>query len=71
MIDKKSSSTIIKDIIGETSLLALYMRSLESRKKKGIIKDSMAIQLVDKIDYDFEKWKKYKVMLTSHSCSEK
>ena len=65
MIDKKNSSTIIKDIIGETSLLALYMRSLESKKKKGIIKDSMAIQLVDKIDYDFEKWKKYKVMLTS------
>ena len=39
--------------VSETLLLTLYMRSLETKRKKSIIKDAKAVEIVDKIDYDF------------------
>jgi methyltransferase (TIGR00027 family) len=47
----------IKDSIGETLLITLYMKCQETRKPNPIIKDSTACILVDRIDYDFSKFK--------------
>jgi len=58
-------NTVISNKIGETLLLTLYMRSLESKKPRGIIKDPIAEELVNKIDYNFGKFKKAIVSQTA------
>lgn len=58
--ENHSSNNFINDEIGETLLITLYMKSVESQKENPIIKDEEAIQLVDKINYDFNKFKKAK-----------
>lgn len=44
--------------VEETLLITLYMRAKESRRKDAIIRDELACELVDKIDYDFAKFDK-------------
>lgn len=51
-----ASSYFINDEIGETLLITLYMKSIESQKENSILKDDEAVQLVDKIDYNFDKF---------------
>ncbi|PID83531.1 methyltransferase [Candidatus Campbellbacteria bacterium] len=48
----------IQDSIGETLLIPLYMKSVESQKENPIITDKTAVELVQKIDYDFSKFDK-------------
>ncbi len=50
-------SNPIKDSIGETLFITLYMKSLESKKKNPIINDPKACDLVSYINYDFSKYK--------------
>ena len=48
--------------VQETLLIPLYMRAMESRRKKNcILKDDFAEGLVDRIDYDFAKLKNAKM----------
>lgn len=54
---QKQESTI-SDIVSDTLFIPLYMRSLETERKDGIIYDPLACELVDQIDYDFSKYKK-------------
>jgi O-methyltransferase involved in polyketide biosynthesis len=54
----KANEQFIKDAIGETLLITLYMKCLESRKPDSIITDKIACELVNKIDYDFSKYDK-------------
>ena len=42
--------------ISETLLLTLYARYKETKKIDGIIKDEQAVEIVEKIDYDFSKF---------------
>jgi O-methyltransferase involved in polyketide biosynthesis len=42
--------------VSETALLTLRVRANEARRPDSIIDDPMAIELVDSIDYDFEKF---------------
>lgn len=39
--------------VSETLLLTLYMRSLEAKRANNIIQDYKAVEIVDKIDYNF------------------
>lgn len=39
--------------VSETLLLTLYMRSLEAKRGDSIIQDYKAVEIVDKIDYNF------------------
>ena len=48
----------IKDNIAETLFIPLLSRAYESRRKDAIVKDLMACELVEKIDYDFAKFGK-------------
>lgn len=48
----------IKDNIAETLFIPLLSRAYESRRKDAIVKDPMACELVEKIDYDFAKFGK-------------
>lgn len=48
----------IQDKIGETLLITLYMKHRESQKPNSIIVDTIATDLVKKIDYDFSKFDK-------------
>ena len=43
----------IKDDIAETLFIPLLSRAHESHRKDAILKDPMACELVEKIDYDF------------------
>lgn len=39
--------------VSETLLATLYLRSLETKRKDGIIKDNYAVEIVKRIDYNF------------------
>lgn len=39
--------------VSETLLVTLYMRSLETKRKNGIICDRKSVEIVDRINYDF------------------
>ncbi len=53
-----SLTVSLADNVADTLLIPLYMRSLETQRGNGIINDPVSCELVDKIDYDFEKYGK-------------
>lgn len=48
----------ITDKIADTLFIPLYMRAKESHHPNGIMKDRLACELVDRIDYDFTRFDK-------------
>ena len=42
--------------VSETSLMTLYGRYKETKEVNGIVKDFQAVEIVEKIDYDFSKF---------------
>ena len=54
----------IKDDIAETLFNPLLSRAHESHRKDAILKDPMACELVEKIDYDFAKFGKITMSTT-------
>lgn len=42
--------------IQETLLIALYGRAVETRKRKGLLHDPKAVEMVDSLDYDFSRF---------------
>lgn len=47
----------IKDTVAETLLIPLYMRAKESkREKEPIINDPWAVELMEKVEYDYSKF---------------
>jgi methyltransferase (TIGR00027 family) len=40
----------------ETLLIPLYGRAVETRKPDGLIRDPRAVEIVDRLDYNFAKW---------------
>ncbi len=53
----------LSDDIAETLLITLYAKAVESRKKKPLIYDKKACELIDDIDYDFSKFKNSKASI--------
>lgn len=47
----------LQDEIADTLLITLYAKSVETRKQDPLINDQTACELVEKIDYDFSKYK--------------
>ncbi|KAA8731320.1 class I SAM-dependent methyltransferase [Acinetobacter qingfengensis] len=47
----------LQNSIAETLLITLYAKSVETHKKRPLIQDLIACDLVNKIDYDFSKFK--------------
>jgi len=47
----------LKDAVADTLLITLYAKSIESQKKDPLITDTAACDLIEKIDYDFSKYK--------------
>lgn len=43
--------------VSETMLATLYMRALESQRPNGLIRDPVACAMVERIDYDFSRFK--------------
>lgn len=56
----KKISLNLQDDIADTLLITLYAKSVETRKKNPLINDQTACELVEKIDYDFSKYKNKK-----------
>lgn len=52
-----------KDQVAETLLIPLWMRALESKRPDGIIRDSLACDIVDRLDYDFSQFSQDKMSL--------
>lgn len=50
----------LKDSIADTLLITLYAKSVETQHKEPLIHDPTACELVNKIDYDFSKFKNKK-----------
>jgi methyltransferase (TIGR00027 family) len=48
----------INDGIADTLFIPLLMRSMETQHPKAIIHDEKAVELVNRIDYDFSKYRK-------------
>lgn len=46
-----------QDAVSDTSLISLYMKSLESQKANPVICDSTACSLVKQIDFDFDAFR--------------
>ena len=44
--------------VQETLLIPLLGRAAESRKPNGMLYDAKALEIVDRLDYDFEKWRR-------------
>lgn len=42
--------------IEDTLLIPLYGRAVETRKPWGLLKDPLAVEIVEQLDYDFSKW---------------
>ncbi|MEM7273211.1 MAG: class I SAM-dependent methyltransferase [Actinomycetota bacterium] len=42
--------------VQETLLIPLLGRAAETRKGRGLIDDPKAVEIVERLDYDFEKW---------------
>lgn len=42
--------------VEETLLIPLLGRARETQKKRGLIHDEKAVEIVDRLDYDFRKW---------------
>ncbi|MGH8934280.1 MAG: class I SAM-dependent methyltransferase [Egibacteraceae bacterium] len=42
--------------VQETLLVPLYGRAVETRKRRGLLRDPLAVQMVEAIDYDFTKF---------------
>lgn len=53
-----NNKNIISNNIGETSLITLYFKSIETKKDNPIIVDKTACKLVENIKYDFSKFDK-------------
>ncbi len=45
-----------QDKVAETLLTALYQRANEARRPDALLKDELALQLVEQIDYDFSRF---------------
>ena len=48
--------------VPETMIQTLYARAKETRKPDAKIRDAMAVEIVEKLDYDFSKADKDKAM---------
>jgi O-methyltransferase involved in polyketide biosynthesis len=43
--------------VQETLLIPLLSRALETARPNGLLKDPRAVEIVDQLDYDFDKWR--------------
>ena len=57
MMNKQKPEQFIQNHVARTLLIPLYMRSQESKRKKSILRDPVAVELVNKIDFDFSLFK--------------
>jgi O-methyltransferase involved in polyketide biosynthesis len=44
--------------VQETLLIPLYGRALETRRRGGLLHDQRALDIIERLDYDFTKWSK-------------
>ncbi len=51
-----------KDCVAETLLLTVALRAFDARQKKSILADRKSVELMEQIDYDFEKFAKGSMM---------
>ncbi|ORX84814.1 polyketide synthesis O-methyltransferase [Anaeromyces robustus] len=56
MVTANATEKISLGTVQETLLIPLYFRAKETKKENGSINDPQAVELVDKIDYDFSKF---------------
>jgi O-methyltransferase involved in polyketide biosynthesis len=56
-------TTINLSGVSETMLIPLYARALESRKPNRVIEDQAAIEMVERLDFDFAKFDKGKLSI--------
>ncbi|MEM6532540.1 MAG: class I SAM-dependent methyltransferase [Myxococcota bacterium] len=49
--------------VQETLLIPLVSRAEETKKANGLVNDPRAVEIVESLDYDFDKWTKYPTLL--------
>ena len=58
----------INDIIADTLFITVYMRALDARKKHPVLGDRKSVELMNRIDYPFEKYSGIKTMSRLGTC---
>lgn len=48
---------LFEDAVAETLMITLACRAVEANQKKPVLQDQKALELVEKVDYDLEKYK--------------
>src|SRR4051794_1921336 len=54
--------------IQETLLITLWARAAESRQSRPILEDPRAVEIVDEIDYDFDRFGRETVITQPTAC---
>ena len=56
--------------VQETLLVPLYARAMESRRKRPILRDSKAAEMVDAIDWDYQRFgQRLRIVACTLRCS--
>lgn len=58
----------INDNIADTLFITVYMRALDARQKHPVLGDRRSVELMDRIDYPFEKYSGIKTMSRLGTC---
>lgn len=58
----------ISDNIADTLFITVYMRALDAQQKDPILNDSRSLELMNRIDYPFEKYSGTKLMSRIGTC---
>ncbi|MEM6989215.1 MAG: class I SAM-dependent methyltransferase, partial [Myxococcota bacterium] len=43
--------------VQETLLIPLLARAVETSRSNGLLEDPRAVEIVEQLDYDFDKWR--------------
>lgn len=54
--------------IQETLLITLWARAAESREKRPILEDPRAVEIVDQINYDFDRFRRQTIVTQPTAC---
>ncbi|MEM7158576.1 MAG: class I SAM-dependent methyltransferase [Myxococcota bacterium] len=61
--EKNSKQTVDLGAVQETLLIPLVSRAEETKKTHGLVHDPRAVEIVESLDYDFDKWRKSPMIL--------
>ncbi|MEM1023958.1 MAG: class I SAM-dependent methyltransferase [Myxococcota bacterium] len=63
MNEASPKQTVELGAVQETLLIPLISRAEETKKANGLVNDPRAVEIVESLDYDFDKWRRHPAIL--------